>query len=156
MVVRWGRFGRFLACSGFPECRQSKPLPSEEEAPQAKDEKCDLCGAPMVIRQGRYGRFLACSHYPDCRGSRRLLAKVGVACPECGGDIVARRTRRGRPFYGCSNYPSCRFTSWSRPLPEPCPKCSGLLVAQSGGRARCLKCSWRGTLPSGTLVEASA
>jgi DNA topoisomerase-1 len=156
MVVRWGRFGRFLACSGFPECRQSKPLAGEEEASQATDEKCDICGQPMVIRRGRYGPFLACSNYPTCRGTRRLLAKVGVACPECGGDIVAKKTGRGRTFYGCSNYPKCRFTSWSRPLPKGCPQCSGPLVARAGGKAKCLKCSWTGARPSKTREEASA
>ena len=156
MVVRWGRFGRFLACSGFPECRQSKPLAGEEEASQATDEKCDICGQPMVIRRGRYGPFLACSNYPTCRGTRRLLAKVGVACPECGGDIVAKRTGRGRTFYGCSSYPNCRFTSWSRPLPKGCPECGGPLVARAGGKAKCLKCSWTGARPSKTREEASA
>jgi DNA topoisomerase-1 len=109
----------------------------------------------MVIRRGRYGRFLACSNYPECKGTRRLLSKVGVACPECGGDIVVKRTRRGRTFYGCSNYPSCRFTSWSRPLPEKCPQCGAPLVAQARGKGKCLKCSWKGALPS-RLVEVSA
>ena len=156
MVVRWGRFGRFLACSGFPECRQSKPLAGEEEASQATDEKCDICGQPMVIRRGRYGPFLACSNYPTCRGTKRLLAKVGVACPECGGDIVAKKTGRGRTFYGCSSYPKCHFTSWSRPLPVACPQCSGPLVARAGHKAKCLKCSWQGARPSKTREEASA
>lgn len=156
LVARWGRFGRFLACSGFPECRFTRPLEKEEEeAQEVPNEFCDLCGSPMVVRRGRYGRFLACSNYPKCKGTRRLLAKVGVACPDCGGDIVAKRTRRGRTFYGCSNYPSCRFTTWSRPLPEKCPRCGGPLTTQAGGKARCLKCSWKGPLPS-RLVEVPA
>ena len=155
MVVRWGRFGRFLACSGFPECRQSKPLDSEGQAPQATDEKCDICGEPMVIRRGRFGPFLACPNYPKCRGTRRLLSKVGVACPECGGDIVAKRSKRGRTFYGCSNYPKCHFTSWSRPLPDTCPECGGPLAAQANDKAKCLKCSWKGPLPAKTPKEAS-
>jgi DNA topoisomerase I len=156
MVVRWGRFGRFLACSGFPECRHSRPLAGEGGELQATDEKCDICGQPMVIRRGRYGPFLACSNYPTCRGTRRLLAKVGIACPECGGDIVAKKTGRGRTFYGCSNYPKCRFTSWSRPLPQACPKCGGPLAARAGGKAKCLKCSWQGARPRKTREEASA
>jgi DNA topoisomerase-1 len=147
MVVRWGRFGRFLACSGFPECRSARPLPGEEEA-EPTDEHCDVCGAPMVVRNGRYGRFLACSRYPECRGTRRLQTKVGVACPRCRGDLVARRTRRGRTFYGCANYPRCRFVTWSRPLAEPCPNCGDLLVAAGRELARCLSCSWRGAPPS--------
>jgi DNA topoisomerase-1 len=146
MVVRWGRFGRFLACSGFPECRSARPLPGEEE-PQVTDEHCDLCGAPMVVRNGRYGRFLACSRYPECKGTRPLRTKVGVACPRCRGDLVARRTRRGRTFYGCANYPRCRFVTWSRPLAEPCPNCGDLLVAATRELARCLSCSWRGAPP---------
>jgi DNA topoisomerase-1 len=146
MVVRWGRYGRFLACSGFPECRSARPLPGEEE-PEATDEHCDLCSAPMVVRNGRYGRFLACSRYPECKGARPLRTKVGVACPLCRGDLVARRTRRGRTFYGCANYPRCRFVTWSRPLPEPCPNCGDLLVAAGRELARCLSCSWRGAPP---------
>ncbi len=146
MVARWGRFGRFLACSGFPECRSARPLPGEEE-PETTDERCPLCDAPMIVRNGRYGRFLACSRYPECKGTRTLHTKIGVSCPQCGGDLVARRTRRGRTFYGCANYPSCRFVTWSRPLAEPCPSCGNLLVAAPRDRARCLSCSWRGASP---------
>jgi DNA topoisomerase-1 len=155
MVVRWGRFGRFLACSGFPDCRSARPLPGEEE-PEATDEHCDLCGAPMVVRSGRYGRFLGCSRYPECSGTRRLRAKVGAACPRCRGDLVARRTRRGRTFYGCANYPRCRFVTWSRPLAEPCPNCGDLLVAAARELARCLSCSWRGAPPAVVSAGVSA
>jgi len=150
MVVRWGRRGRFLACSGFPECRNSRPLEGEEEPqPEPTDEKCDECGAPMVIRRGRFGRFLACTRYPECKGRRPLLTKVGVGCPRCGGDLVERRSRKGRVFYGCANYPKCDFVVWSRPLAQACPQCGGLLTAerqQEGGepRARCSSCDWRG------------
>ena len=157
MVIRWGRFGRFLACSGFPECKSSRPLAGqEEETPQATDEVCPVCAKPMVIRRGRFGPFLACSDYPTCRGTRKLLAKIGVACPECGGDIVAKRTKRGRTFYGCSNFPNCRFTSWQRPLPEPCPECGGVVVAQAGGKTKCLKCGRRGVAPKHEPAEVSA
>jgi DNA topoisomerase-1 len=147
MVVRWGRFGRFLACSGFPECRSARPLPGEEET-ETTDERCDVCSAPMTVRTGRYGRFLACSRYPECKTTRPFHTKVGVTCPRCRGDIVSRRTRRGRTFYGCANYPECRFVTWSRPLAEPCPSCGDLLVAAARERARCLSCSWRGAPPS--------
>ena len=157
MVIRWGRFGRFLACTGFPECKNTQPLAGEqEEAQTATDEVCPVCEKPMVIRRGRFGPFLACSDYPTCRGTRKLLAKVGVACPECRGDIVAQRTKRGRTFYGCSNYPNCRFTSWARPLPEPCPECSGVVVAQAGGKTKCLKCGRRGVAPKRERAEVSA
>jgi DNA topoisomerase-1 len=155
MVVRWGRFGRFLACSGFPDCRSARPLPGEEE-PEVTDEHCDVCSAPMVVRSGRYGRFLGCSRYPECSSTRRLHAKVGVACPRCRGDLVARRTRHGRTFYGCANYPGCRFVTWSRPLAEPCPNCGDLLVAAARELARCLSCSWRGAPPSPVSAGVSA
>ncbi len=162
MLARWGRFGRFLACSGFPECRSTRPLDGDESAPEATDEKCGICGGTMMMRMGRFGRFLACSRYPECKGTKPLLTKVGVACPKCEGDIVEKRTKKRRVFYGCATYPKCDFTSWSRPLPEPCPQCSGLLV--SGGRARrdgqtparCTQCDWRGALEAREPVEATA
>jgi DNA topoisomerase-1 len=150
MVVRWGRRGRFLACSGFPQCRNSRPLEGQEEPePEPTDEKCDECGAAMVIRSGRFGRFLACTRYPECKGRRPILTKVGVHCPRCGGDLVERRSRKGRVFYGCANYPKCDFVVWSRPLAQACPQCGGLLTAErrqeeGGPRARCTSCDWRG------------
>ena len=150
MVVRWGRRGRFLACSGFPECRNSRPLEGDEEPqPEPTDEKCDECGAPMVIRSGRFGRFLACTRYPECKGRRPLLTKTGVACPRDGGDLVERRSRKGRVFYGCANYPKCDFVVWSKPLASACPQCGGLLTTerqQEEGktRGRCSACNWQG------------
>jgi DNA topoisomerase-1 len=163
MIKRWGRFGQFLACSGFPECKSTKPLKEDEELAQETNETCDICGSPMVLKSGRYGKFLACSRYPDCTGTKALLNKIGVTCPKDGGEIVERRTRRRRIFFGCANYPKCDFTSWSRPLPEPCPNCKGLLVAAGARRngqspARCTQCEWRGTLgtPEPELVEATA
>ncbi len=163
MLKRWGRYGQFLACSGFPDCKNTKPLKEDEAEAQATDETCSECGSPMVVKAGRFGKFLACSRYPDCKGTKPLLTKVGVACPKCGGDIVERRTRRRRMFYGCAKYPECDFTSWSRPLELPCPQCKGLLVAAGGrqnGRnaARCTQCEWKGTLgePEPELVEATA
>ena len=151
MVLRWGRYGRFLACSGFPECQSTRPIEA-----QATDEMCELCGAPMVVKGGRYGTFLACSRYPECKGKRPLLNRIGVACPDCGGDLVQRSTRRRRVFYGCANYPRCRFTSWTRPLPERCPQCGGPLVASGKSRARCRQCSWRGSAPAGSTAADEA
>jgi DNA topoisomerase-1 len=162
MVARWGRFGRFLACSGYPECRNAQPLPGEENEPEATDETCEICGKPMMLRSGRYGRFLACSNYPECKGTKRLLKKIGIACPKCAGDIVERQTKRRRRFYGCATYPQCDFTSWSRPLPQGCPQCSGLLVAAGRARkdgstgARCTKCEWQGAVGEPELAEATA
>jgi DNA topoisomerase-1 len=162
MIKRWGRFGQFLACSGFPECKNTRPLEDDGTGAEATDETCDVCGAPMTMRDGRYGRFLACSRYPECKGTKTIMNKVGVSCPKCRGDIVERRTRRRRAFYGCSRYPECDFTSWSRPLPEPCPSCSGLLVSAGRARkdgqrpARCTRCDWKGALGERELAEATA
>jgi DNA topoisomerase-1 len=162
MVKRWGRFGQFLACSGFPECRNTRPLDGDEAAVEPTDETCDVCGAPMTMRGGRYGRFLACSRYPECKGTKAIMNKVGVPCPKCGGEVVERRTRRRRTFYGCSRYPECDFTSWSRPLPQPCPQCGGLVVAAGRARrsgevpARCTRCDWKGPLGEREMAEATA
>ncbi len=103
-------------------------------------ELCEQCGHPMVIKYGRYGKFIACSNYPQCRNTKPYLVKIGVACPKCGSDLVERRTRRGRVFYGCSAYPSCDFSTWQRPIPTPCPQCGGLLVMANKRTARCLQC----------------
>ena len=166
MIARWGRYGRFLACSGFPECRNTQELDGGGSGPEKTDEKCDECGAEMMLRTGRYGKFFACSRYPDCKGTKRLLTKVGVDCPKCGGDVVQKRTKKRRVFYGCSTYPKCDFTSWSRPLPKPCPKCAGLVVAVGGKRnedgepgqirARCSACDWRGAVGEPELATATA
>jgi DNA topoisomerase-1 len=145
MIVRWGRFGQFLACSGYPECKNARPLGEEaEQQAEATDEICDLCSSPMVIKRGRFGQFLACSTYPECKGRRPILRKVGVACPKDGGEIIERRSKKGRTFYGCANYPNCDFTSGTRPLKQPCPVCHGLIVAAGRGNARCTKCDWKG------------
>jgi DNA topoisomerase-1 len=145
MIIRWGRRGRFLACSGFPECKGTLPLEGEErEAPQQTDEQCPECSSPMVIKSGRFGRFLACSQYPECKGRKPLAVTTGVRCPKDGGDMLERRSKRGRTFYGCSNYPKCDFTTWTRPLAQPCPDCGGLITAERDGRAKCTACNWRG------------
>jgi DNA topoisomerase-1 len=130
MVIRWGRHGRFLACSGFPKCKNTKPLHIEsgeqktqgtENISQETDEKCEKCGSPMVMKIGRYGKFLACSKYPECKNTRPL--STGLKCPQDGGDIVERRSKRGKPFWGCRNYPACRFVLWYKPIPVKCPHC---------------------------------
>jgi DNA topoisomerase-1 len=123
MVIRWGRHGRFMACSGYPECKNTKPLEGERPAaePVPTEHVCPTCGAQMVQKSGRFGRFLACSKYPECKTTRPI--PTGVMCPEDGGDMVERRSRGGRSFWSCSNYPKCKFALWQRPLPEPCPSC---------------------------------
>ncbi|MBC7233162.1 MAG: type I DNA topoisomerase [Chloroflexi bacterium] len=101
---------------------------------------CEQCGSPMVVKFGRYGKFIACSNFPQCRNTKPYVVKTGAKCPECGGDLVERRTRNKRIFYGCANYPQCKFTIWQRPLPDPCPQCGGLLIEFRKGKAKCLRC----------------
>jgi DNA topoisomerase-1 len=130
MVIRWGRHGRFLACTGFPECKNTKPLPEEGGDHKAEgtgndagqtNEVCERCGSPMVIKSGRYGKFLACSKYPECKNTKPL--STGIKCPEDGGDIVERRSKKGKQFWSCSNYPKCKFATWYRPVAKKCPQC---------------------------------
>lgn len=108
--------------------------------PEPTDEVCEKCGRPMVIRMGRYGKFIGCSGFPECRNAKPLLKKIGVACPECGADLVERQTKQRRTFYGCISYPECKWTSWQRPVPEPCPKCGGLMVEVGKGGPKCIRC----------------
>ena len=113
---------------------------------------CEKCGNPMIVRFGRYGKFIACSNYPECRNTKAHVVKTGAKCPECGGDLLQKRTRRKRVFYGCSNYPDCKFAVWKRPLPEPCPSCGGLLMEVDRDKAKCQQCQQvfkRGAEPEG-------
>jgi len=104
---------------------------------------CPQCGNPLVIRWGRFGKFIGCSTFPECRHTEPWLEYVGVACPLDHGEIVERKTRKGRTFYGCANYPECEWTSWKRPLPQPCPVCGGMLVVQNKNTAQCTNCEAR-------------
>lgn len=95
---------------------------------EVSDQKCELCGRNMVIKRGRYGKFLACPGFPECKNTKPLLTEIGVNCPECGGSLVVRKSKRGRTFYGCSNYPKCKFVSWEKPSGKLCPQCGGPMV----------------------------
>ena len=127
LVVKRGRFGQFLACSGYPECKTTRKLISTAQGLSAAkpdkplNEPCPKCGSNLIVKHGRFGEFTACSNYPKCRYVK--LKSIGVPCPRDGGDIVERKSRRGRAFYGCSNYPDCDFTVWNKPLKEKCPQC---------------------------------
>jgi DNA topoisomerase-1 len=116
-------------------------MPEVSIADQPTGEMCDKCGHPMVLKFGRYGKFEACSNFPDCRNAKPYLVKLGISCPTgCGGELVERRTKKGRVFYGCTNYPECEWSSWKKPLPAPCPHCGGLLVQKNRQWAQCLDC----------------
>ena len=167
MVIKTGRFGRFLSCSNFPKCRNAKPIPSasppntaggtsDPTPDEATEEVCKTCGRPMVIKTGRFGKFLACSDYPTCKVTRPILNKIGVPCPKCGDDLVQRRSRgRGRIFYGCARYPACDFVVNQRPQKEPCPECGGLMVSSGRDAVRCTNCVWKGDAPAEELARAT-
>jgi DNA topoisomerase-1 len=111
---------------------------------EATDEVCPKCGKPMVVKYGRFGKFIACSGYPECKTTKPFLVKVGVKCPECGGELVVKKSKKKRTFYGCSNYPKCNFILNARPLPQPCPQCGGLLTFAGRNIVKCTKCEYRG------------
>ncbi len=123
MVLKKGRFGNFFACTGYPDCKTTKPIGGQQKKPdQPLDEKCPQCGNNLALKTGRYGEFTACSNYPNCKYVKQKT--IGVKCPECSeGEVVERRSKRGRTFYGCNRYPDCKFVAWGKPVPEKCPKC---------------------------------
>ncbi len=144
MVIRWGRNGRFMACSAYPNCKSTKPLPGERDQ-FTTDEKCEKCGSPMVIKTGRFGRFMACSAYPDCKNTKAITLGIDCPRPGCGGKITEKQTRGGKLFYGCSKYPKCDFASWDKPINEKCPACGYAFMVQKiskkrGEYLRCPKC----------------
>lgn len=118
LVIREGRYGKFMACSTYPKCKFTKNLPEEEAKARAIQEICEKCGKPMTLKRGRYGEFLACTGYPKCKNIKPILKKLGVKCPKCPGELVERRTKKGKLFYSCSNYPECDFATWQRPTSE--------------------------------------
>ena len=148
MAVKRGRFGFFVACTGYPECRNTKKIVMKEGMAQAVkdqvlDEKCPECSNNLIIKHGRFGEFTACSNYPTCKYIKRET--TGIACPEkdCTGELIVRRTRRRKTFYGCSRYPDCKFTIWDKPIQEPCPTCGFPLLVEkltkkSGTVRKCL------------------
>ena len=171
MIVKLGRTGKFLSCSGYPECKSTENIPDEmllfasgqvqgklqlretldklkaEAGPDLvpTDQVCEACGSPMVIRNGRFGRFMACSKYPECKTTKRIQQEIGVACPldGCDGKVVVKKAKGGRrTFYGCSNYPTCMLTTWSKPTGDLCPECKSPLV-------------WHTTKKMGTFIKCS-
>jgi len=143
MIIKWGRNGRFMACTGYPTCRNTKPLPGDREKTEhLAGMVCELCGGDMVVKAGRFGTFLGCSNYPKCKNTKPI--SMGIKCPKCkDGDLIERKTKkRSRVFYGCSRYPECNFASWDRPVSEVCTHCgNSFLVAKfSQAKGEYLKC----------------
>jgi DNA topoisomerase-1 len=123
MVLKKGRFGTFLACTGYPDCKTTKQIGGEQKKPDvALEEKCPQCGNHLVLKTGRFGEFTACSNYPACKYVKQKT--IGVKCPDCSeGEIIERRSKKGKTFYGCNRYPDCKFVAWGKPVPEKCPEC---------------------------------
>ncbi len=125
MVLKKGRYGEFLACSGYPDCKNTQQVGvtnQEVKSPEGKPEECPQCGSQLVQKHGRFGAFVACSNYPECKYIKQEL--TDVTCPECGGGkMVRRKTRRGKVFYGCSTFPECQFALWQKPVDRKCPSC---------------------------------
>ncbi len=142
LIIKWGRNGKFMACSGYPGCKNTKPLPEDQEKVQhLAGLKCELCGGEMLVRSSRFGTFLGCSNYPKCKNTKPI--SMGIKCPKCAeGDIIERKTKRKRVFYGCSNYPKCDFASWDKPTDQPCETCGApfMVLKYSEKRGEFLKC----------------
>ncbi len=153
LEIKWGRNGKFLACPGYkddPPCKNTqnfeklpdgtiKIVPKLEET---TDEKCEKCSSPMVVKSGRFGKFLACSAYPECKTTKPIALGVKCPQPDCGGDLVQKRTKKGRNFYSCSRYPQCEFALWDRPINKPCPSCQApfLIEKVSKQTGRSVQC----------------
>lgn len=145
MVIKLGRFGKFLACSNYPECKNTKPLGEDGkiEEPEETKEVCPNCNHPMIIKHGRFGKFLACSNYPECKTTKRINQGTGVKCPKCGqGEMVARKGRGGKFFYSCDQYPKCEHIVWSKPTGELCPNCQQLLIMGPKDSIKCESCDY--------------
>lgn len=143
MIIKIGRFGKFLACSNYPTCKNTKKIDSQgneiiKEEPQLLEEKCPDCGANLVLRQGRYGSFKGCSKYPACKYIKKEAQEdLNIICPKCKkGKIVMKRSRKGM-FYGCDQYPKCNFAFWDKPIKENCPQCEFPLVETKDGKIKC-------------------
>lgn len=142
MVIKWGKNGKFIACSNYPECKNTMNFVRDENGDikrvelEVTDVPCDMCGKNMVIKQGKFGRFLGCSGYPECGNTKPL--DVGVHCPnsDCDGYLCERRTKKGKLFFGCSSYPKCTYALWNKPIPEECPQCGHPFLVEKSYRGR--------------------
>lgn len=141
MVLKQGRFGKFMACSGYPECKNTFKFTAGDGRDRPKtevivtDTLCEKCGKPMAYKEGRFGKFLGCTGYPECKAI--LNTHLGIPCPEegCDGFLSERRAKTGKTFFGCTKYPVCKFAMWYRPLPEPCPQCGAPFLVEKRTKA---------------------
>ncbi len=141
MTVKLGRYGKFLSCSRYPDCKGTRQIDgTQRPEPQVVEgEMCEVCGSPMLLKHGRYGEFLGCSRYPECKFVKSKT--IGGKCPKCSeGKLAQRRTRRGKAFYGCTRYPDCDYALWTRPLDDPCPNCEGTMMPDEERGGVCLSC----------------
>jgi ssDNA-binding Zn-finger/Zn-ribbon topoisomerase 1 len=159
MIVRWNRFGRFLGCSGYPECKNTQSLGDEKKPePVPLGIPCPRDGGELVEREGRFGKFIACSNYPTCKYTQPKTIP-GLNCPKCGiGEVGEKRTRRGKPFWGCTRYPDCDWSSWDLPLPIPCTQCDSKFVVRKSNKTRgefvkCPQCNSEFLLDSQNELE---
>jgi DNA topoisomerase I len=165
MALKRGRFGQFLGCTGYPECRNIRKISKSGQvaaAPVPLDEKCPDCGANLVRRQGRFGEFVSCSNYPTCKYVKRETTGVACARPGCRGEIVVKKSKRGKVFYGCSEYPKCDAVYWDKPVAEPCPNCSAPFLLEKttkkGTTYACARegCGYRSEPVSAPITPAAA
>jgi DNA topoisomerase I len=160
MVLKKGRFGQFYACTGYPDCKTTKPIGgAQRKADVPLDETCPQCGNKMVLKSGRFGEFTACSNYPTCKYVKHKT--IGVKCPDCTeGEVVERRSKRGKTFYGCSRYPDCAFVAWGKPVQEKCPECGSSYMIEkwlkAGPVLQCpnQECKYKKDLPVPEPVAA--
>jgi DNA topoisomerase-1 len=169
MIIKWGRRGEFLACKGYPDCKNTMNFIRDEDGtikpvqPETTDEKCEKCGRPMAVRFGRFGKFLGCTGYPECKGMAPMHKPVptGVTCIVCTqGELMERRSRRGKTFYSCNRYPDCQAVAWDKPIQVPCPTCGAGFVTEKvtkrwGTVRRCPKeeCGWQQQVDTGDGQE---
>ncbi|HQK53096.1 MAG TPA: type I DNA topoisomerase [Sedimentibacter sp.] len=130
MVIKSGRFGKFLACPNYPECKNTKPL-NGKEPPEEVNETCEKCGSKMLKRKGKFGEFLACSNYPKCKNTKPIIKTIDAPCPRCGKQIAIKFSKAGRRFYGCTGYPDCKYISWYEPTDKKCPECGEMMVLKN-------------------------
>ncbi len=130
LIVKLGKYGKFLSCSGFPKCKYGRPYEDKDAdgEPDKADKsqlqgKCPECGGELQLKEGRFGKFIACSKYPECKFTKNYLDKIGMKCPDCkNGEVIVKKSKRGKVFYGCSNYPKCKWASWKDPRKKSIPK----------------------------------